>query len=96
MKLTLKHTLALAAPLALGLAGITYGQYVEEEPSDVEYEIDEGYHEEEWYDPSDWVDADYGIEYESDDYGYYDTNYDWDTDDEWFDGWYGDSDTVFE
>ena len=77
-------------------------------PEDYEYEPDEGVHEEEWYDPSDWGDEggdffedmdedeswfDVGDErYVDDDYGYYDESYYWDTDDEWFGDWYGESD----
>ena len=33
--------------------------------------------------------------FENDDYGAYDSDYDWNSDDEWFDGWYGDSDGLF-
>lgn len=33
--------------------------------------------------------------FETDDYGAYDSDYDWNSDDEWFDGWYGDSDGLF-
>ena len=33
--------------------------------------------------------------FENDDYGAYDSDYDWDTDDTWFDGWYGESDDAF-
>lgn len=32
---------------------------------------------------------------DSDQYGYYDSEYDWNTDDEWFEDWYGDSDEWF-
>lgn len=31
----------------------------------------------------------------SDDYGAYDSGYDWNTNDDWFDGWYGESDDLF-
>lgn len=31
----------------------------------------------------------------SDEYGYYDQNYEWNTDEGWFDSWYGDSDWLF-
>jgi hypothetical protein len=60
---------------------------------DLEYEVDEGVHEEEWYDPSDWGDdwANPGIDYETDawDYDYYD-DYDYDAydDDYYGDEWY--------
>ncbi len=132
-------TLCAAAIVCLGAPA--FGQYYDEGRSDIEWEAGEGYHEEEWYDPSDWADTDYGIEYETDDwgwgygdygyydegwydddlyddefydygygydglydegyydygygfddYGYYDTGYDWYTDDEWYGDWYGDAD----
>ena len=45
-------------------------------------------------------DYDYGLgeedSFTSDDYGTYDSDFDWDTEDEWFDGWYGDSDGIYE
>ena len=47
--------------------------------TEMEYEADEGYHEEEWYDPSDWFNDDNQISYETDD--------GWD-DSEWYDSYY--------
>lgn len=49
-------------------------------------------------------DYDYGYDYGigendsfvSDDYGMYDSDFDWDTDDDSFDSWYGESDGIYE
>lgn len=84
---------ALAAPLLLGLPGAVRAQDDQGvEWEDYEYEPGEGLHEEEWYDPSDWFDFDEGVEYEQDDWSYYD--YDWGGYDTWYDGydegWYDD------
>lgn len=48
---------------------------IEVEREGYEWEPGEGYHEEEWYDPSDWFDDDSSVDYENDNYGYYDDYY---------------------
>ena len=74
---------------AFGLAGPVTAQYdddrwFEDDTYGTEYEVDYGY-----YDDFD----EYGYQYEAEDeFGYYDEDYDWGTDENWFDDWYGDAD----
>ena len=55
-------------------------EYYTGEYDELEYEPNEGLHEEEWYDPSDWFDTNPGISYEDMD-DYYDDETDYDYDD---------------
>ncbi len=82
--------LLAACGLSLGLAGTpaaVQAQYSDDEES-MEWDNDEGYHEEEWYDPSDWFDDDFdGIEGADTDFEY-DTVYSYDDEDYDSNWWY--------
>lgn len=71
--------------IALGLAAAIVPQISHAQA--IEWEPDEGYHEEEWYDPSDWFDDDSSIDYEY--YGGY-----WD-EVTWYNEW-GEDDATYE
>lgn len=90
----------LLAPLCLSLAigGISLA------PSTVHaQEYDQGIN---WFDDNEGYGENEGLfdvglgeeeyEYESDDYGYYNSDYNWTTDDSEYDGWYGESDGLFD
>lgn len=83
--------------LVAGVLGVVAPKqsFAQDYYDDLEWESDEGYHEEEWYDPSDWVDMDEGIEYEydwGDGYGYYgDTDDNYNATDDWYYDYYDDS-----
>ena len=52
--------------------------------------------DDEWeYDDDNWLTDDDGSNWGSDQYGDYDGDYNWGTDDDSFDSWYGDSDASF-
>lgn len=63
--------------MSLGMASYVQTTHAQNQQESMEWEADEGFHEEEWYDPSDWFDDDFdGISGPDTDYEY-DYNYGW-------------------
>lgn len=100
----MKRYIALLASLALAfglVTGTVVGQEFGEEEgigwfndeTEAESEFGTGFGESEEL----YGDEEFGTEgaLMSDDYGTYDSDYDWTTDDGWFDSWYGESDELF-
>ncbi len=66
-----------ACGMSLAAASFTVTTHAQNQQDHMEWEPDEGFHEEEWYDPSDWFDDDFdGISGPDTDYEY-DNNYGW-------------------
>ena len=63
--------------MSLGMASFVQTTHAQNQQESMEWEPDEGFHEEEWYDPSDWFDDDFdGISGPDTDYEY-DYTYGW-------------------
>jgi len=96
----MKRLIALLAMIAaFGFAGHTTAlqntedEWFEDGLYDDRYDADDGGADDGWFhgDEEDDLTGEEAYDAE-DDYGMYDSDYDWETDEDWFEQWYGDAD----